>query len=344
MLTQVVRGRTYDFSHAVGRRDWGHPVGVAIGPGDDVYILTKQQEQVADVPWNETAIYAKVGKHTIGTVPGDEERVGEFGGYGDTEGKLIWPVGIALDSEQNVYVTDEWLNRVSVFNNNGEFAERWGKDGDRDGEFNRPSGIAVDAKDNLYVVDSLNHRVQKFKPDGTFLAGWGSLGSGEGELDSPWGIGIDADGYVYVADHKNHRAQKFTPDGDYVASFGAYGSGPGELNRPADVTVDPEGDVYVCDWANNRVQTFAPDGSFIASHIGDAERLAKWQQQQVDANADVIKARRRVYSLEPEWRLTLPTAVEFDSEKSRLFVADTQRARVQIYNKLSDYTEPQFNL
>ena len=161
MLTQVVRGRTYDFSHAVGRRDWGHPVGVAIGPGDDVYILTKQQEQVADVPWNETAIYAKVGKHTIGTVPGDEERVGEFGGYGDTEGKLIWPVGIALDSEQNVYVTDEWLNRVSVFNNNGEFAERWGKDGDRDGEFNRPSGIAVDAKDNLYVVDSLNHRVQR---------------------------------------------------------------------------------------------------------------------------------------------------------------------------------------
>ena len=70
------------------------------------------------------------------------------------------------------------------------------------------------------------------------------------------------------------------------------------------------------------MQTFAPDGSFIASHIGDAERLAKWQQQQVDANADVIKARRRVYSLEPEWRLTLPTAVEFDSEKSRLFVAD----------------------
>ena len=149
---------------------------------------------------------------------------------------------------------------------------------------------------------------------------------------------------MYVADHRNHRVQKFTSGGEYLASFGSYGTGNGQLNLPSDVAVDPDGDVYVCDWANSRVQIFAPDGTFVASLIGDVQTLSKWQQQTMDANADVIKARRRVYTLEPEWRFALPTGLAFDASKSRLLVADTQRSRIQIYNKLQDYVEPQFNL
>jgi hypothetical protein len=102
--------------------------------------------------------------------------------------------------------------------------------------------------------------------------------------------------------------------------------------------------VYVCDWANHRVQAFDADGKFFTSFIGDAQQLSKWHQRQVDANADVMKARRRVYTLEPEWRFGVPTAVAFDAVKGRLLVAESQRDRVQIYNKLKDYLEPQFNL
>ena len=64
----------------------------------------------------------------------------------------------------------------------------------------------------------------------------------------------------------------------------------------------------------------------------------------MDANPDVIKARRRAYTLEPEWRFAMPTGVTFDVENSRLIVADSQRSRVQIYNKVKNYMEPQFNL
>ena len=91
-------------------------------------------------------------------------------------------------------------------------------------------------------------------------------------------------------------------------------------------------------------QAYAPDGTFITSFIGDAHQLAMWQQVTVDANADVVKARRRVYSLEPEWRFAMPTGVAFDPARGRLLVADTQRGRVQIYSKVKDYLEPQFNL
>ena len=320
------------------------PIGVAIGSGDTVYVLSRQYEQILDVPWNKAATSAQINAFTIGTTPGDEEFVAKYSKYGDAEGELIWPAGITLDSDENIYVTDEWMNRVSVFDQEGTFLHLWGSAGDGDGEFNHPSGIALNDEADLYVADSLNHRVQKFTKDGAFLYTWGSFGSQEGELNSPWGMATDKKGHVYVADHKNHRVQKFTPDGEFVAQFGSYGTGRGELNRPSDVAVDTDGDVYVCDWANNRVQVFAPNGRFIVSLRGDAQRLAKWHQDQVDSNADVVKARRRVYTLEPEWRFALPTGLAFDEDKQRVMVADTQRGRLQIYNKVHDYLEPQFNL
>lgn len=344
MLTTVAAGRTFDFSHAVGGLYMPQPINVAVGEGDMVYVLSRQYEQILDVPWNKTATAAQLNKFTVPDAPYDEEFIGRISKYGDAEGELIWPAGLALDSDENLYITDEWMNRVSVFDKDGELLGVWGAAGAGDGELNRPSGIALDSNDDVYVVDSLNHRVQKFNRDGEYISQFGGFGSDEGEFNAPWGIACDADDYVYVADHKNHRVQKFGADGDFVAAFGRYGKSRGQLNRPSDVAVDPDGDVYVCDWGNDRVQVFAADGGFLASLVGDAQQLAKWHQEQVDANVDVIKARRRVYTLEPEWRFAMPTAVTFDAAKSRLLVADTQRGRLQIYNKVNDYMEPQFNL
>ena len=116
------------------------------------------------------------------------------------------------------------------------------------------------------------------------------------------------------------------------------------MNRPSDAAVDPEGDVYICVWANHRVQIFDRGGRYVTSLIGDAQEMAKWHKQQVDSNADVVKARRRVRSLEPEWRFALPAGVDYDASKRRIVVSDSQRWRIQMYRKLTDYIEPQFNL
>ena len=318
------------------------PIASACAAGDKVYVLNRQFEEVLDVPWNKAALYAEVCSFIMPTTPGAEVYLGTFSKYGDGDGELIWPVGIAIDSDENIYIADEWMNRISIFTNSGHFLRNWSTQGD--GEVNRTSGIALDLNDDVYVVDSLNHRVRKFTKDGGYILQFGSFGDGPGELNAPWGVAVDDEGSVYVADHKNHRVQKFDANGEFVASFGSYGKGKGQLNRPSDVAVDPDGDVYVCDWGNDRVQVFASDGRFIASFIGDAQQLAKGHQQQVDANPDVIKARRRAYTLEPEWRFAMPTGVTFDVESSRLIVADSQRSRAQIYNKVKNYMEPQFNL
>ena len=343
MLTTVAAGRVFDFSHAVGRGaisglGFRLAVALAAGEGDTIYAVNRGWEQIQNVPWNKTQLGTRVGKLTVGPVPGDEDVVCDFSKPGDGPGEMIWPAGIALDSQENVYVTDEWLNRVSVFDKDGNFLRQWGSPGSGDGEFNGPSGIAIDQQDILYIVDSRNHRVQKFTKDGEFLSTWGSLGSAEGQFNSPWGLTVDQEGNVYVADHKNHRVQKFTPDGTFVTQFGRYGTGKGQLNRPTDVAVDPDGDVYVCDWANHRVQVFGPDGKFVTSLIGDAQELSKSAKMSLAASPDAMKRRREVRSLEREWRFSYPTAVIFDEKHARVIVSDTQRNRLQIYNKVKNYT------
>lgn len=345
MVTQLVAGRVFDYSRVIGRSavsgmGFTQPVAIAIGEEDLVYVLSRGWEQISNVPWNKTQNGIRVGMLTIGDEPGDEEFLGDFSKGGDTPGELIWPTGMALDSRGNIYITDEWLNRVSVFDGQGNFQTMWGTEGNGKGEFSGPSGIAIDVDNRLHIVDSRNHRVQVFSTDGRFLAEWGGFGAASGQLDSPWGITIDQQGDVYVADHKNHRVQKFAPDGWPLAEFGSYGSGRGQLNRPSDVAVDSDGDVYVCDWANHRVQVFGPDGRFVVSFRGDAQELSKWAKMSLDANPDAVRRRREVPNLEAEWRFSFPTGITFDPAKNRLLVADCQRGRLQIYNKLKDYVQP----
>ena len=335
MLTTIAAGRVYSFSHAVGGvTGFSLPTSLAIGRDSVVYVISRG---------SESNFSSRVSKVAIGP-PGDEKFLCEFGKHGDTDGQTIWPSAVALDKEENVYVTDEWLHRIAVFESTGTFLGSWGTHGTGDGELNRPSGMVIDPEDHLYIIDSHNNRIQKFTQNGTFLSTFGEEGSGEGQFNQPWGVTIDNQGNIYVADWGNHRIQKFSSDGAFVGSFGTFGSGVGQLNYPTDVAVDDDGDVYVADWANHRVQIFASNGDFITSLNGDAHQLAKWAQLTVDANPDIMKARRRVKSLEPQWRLLFPASVAFDKAGSRLLIADCQRYRIQIYIKDMDYVDPQFNL
>lgn len=354
MLTETVAGRTFDYSHNVGRgaqtgMGFNSPVAMTIGPNGMVYIANRGSESISNVGWNRTGVGQRISKVTLGSTWGEEDYVGEFSRYGSNDGQLIWPAGIVADSDGNVYVADEWLNRVSVFDAEGNYQRHFSTVPEGDPEVNGSCGIAISADQELFISDGRSHRVRKFTTGGQYLGSFGSQGSGAGEFDSPWGITIDQDGYVYVADAGNNRVQKLTQDGEFVAQFGQAGNKRGDLNYPTDVAVDPEGDVYVCDWTDNRwakgrIHIFDAEGRFLTSLVGDAQQLSHWAQMTVDANADYAKRRREVRTTEPEWTFAQPTAVEYDVENNRLIVADTQRSRVQIYNKVSRYLVPQLNL
>jgi len=327
MSTPAISIPTYQYSHTIGnaaaanQAGFRSPVDVALGQDGLLYVLNSSSEALAQGKW--------VAKCTI-----DEDYLGSFGSYGTEDGQFTWPNSLALDKEGNVYVTDEYLNQISVFDRDGTFLRKWGTEGDGDGQWNRPAGIAFDGEDNLYVVDSLNHRVQKFMSDGRFLGDWGGPGTGEGQFNAPWGIDVDEQGNVYVADWRNHRIQKFNAEGKFLMKFGEAGDGDGEFNRPSGVAVDQEGYIYVVDWGNDRVQGFDPQGGFVTKFIGDAG-LSKWGVDRLAANPEnMLGARQQAKSLDPEKRFFHPVGIEVDSE-NRIIVVDCGRHRLQIYQKVS---------
>ena len=94
--------------------------------------------------------------------------------------RLISPLGVAIDKDNNVYVSDYVADRIQKFDNKNYVTENissWGSAGTGDGQFLGPRNLAIDSSNNVYVSDSVNSRIQKFDSNGTFLTKWGSAGN-----------------------------------------------------------------------------------------------------------------------------------------------------------------------
>ena len=332
MLTTVAAGRVYDYSYCIGMysqsgQGFWAPQDFVLGSNDRIYVLSRGVEQLGQ----------RVSKINF-----DQEFKGQFGSVGAEDGRFIWPRSIDLDDHGRVFVSDEHVNRITIFDEEGAYRYHWGRPGSEDGQLNGPSGIAFDSHGAIWVVDSWNHRVQSFSQIGEFQSKFGKQGGGDGDLDMPWGICIDRHDNIYVADWGNNRVQKFSPSGELLVKFECSDTGVGSLKGPSGVAVDSDGDVYVTDWGNHRVQIYAADGHYITALVGDAQEPSRWTQTYIDANPEIIKARRRA-DLEPEWRFRRPVAVNVDAD-DRIIVLESYRHRLQIYNKLKDYEEHSLTL
>jgi DNA-binding beta-propeller fold protein YncE len=330
------------YSHTIGfyaqnGRGFNNPVDVALGRDGVLYVLNRAGSDV-----ELRMLYKRVTMCTL-----DEDYLGEFSSGGTEDGQLMWPAAITIDAEGDVYISDEALHRISIFDAQGRFLGKWGVRGSGAGMFDRPAGLAFDQDQHLLVVDGLNNRIQRYTKDGRFLGQWGTGGRGPGELNLPWGIAVDRAGAVYVADWRNDRIQKFDAQGGFLASYGTSGRGDGEFSRPSGVAVDGERNIYVADWGNERVQVLSPDGGFLATYRGESG-LSKWGESYFIANQDELEERRKA-NLEPELSLSPiddlreesasiekffwgPISVKVD-DQGRLYVVESCRHRIQVYRK-----------
>lgn len=335
----------YRYSHVIGflsvsGRGFNNPVDLALGEGRTLYVLNRAGSDVA-----ERMVSKRI---TICTV--EEDYYGEFAKGGTEQGQLMWPCAMVMSKEGYLFVSDEALHRISIFETDGGFVDSWGMKGRGKGEFNRPAGIAFDHEGNLLVADGLNNRIQCYTPDGRYLNGWGRTGSKPGEFNTPWGVSPDEYGNIFVADWRNDRVQKFDADGRLLSVFGAPGNGEGELYRPSGVTLDAEGNMYIADWGNHRVQILDAEGGLVASFRGDAG-ISGWSDEYFRANPDELEERQRA-DLEPDldpetiydtrdesasiekyfWG---PTSVKLD-DCGRMYVVDSCRHRIQIYRRRNE--------
>ena len=194
-----------------------------------------------------------------------------FGG-----GLFIWPHGIDVDNDGNVWITDAVSeartpegargHQVIKFSPTGEVLMTLGTPGQAGSgrrHFNAPADIVVGDNGDIFVADGhgndTNNRVVKFSEDGTYLMEWGQTGYAPGEFRTLHAIAMDAEGRIFVGDRSNNRIQIFDQEGTFLAQWTQFG-------RPSGIFLDDHGQIYVADSESDDVQN---PGWEMGIRIGD---------------------------------------------------------------------------
>jgi DNA-binding beta-propeller fold protein YncE len=215
--------------------------------------------------------------------------------------------GIAIASDETIYVADSMLKRIIILKPGRKEALALGVPG----EFISPGGIALDEpRERFLVVDTKKHIVSVVSFEGDRLFSIGSRGSKAGEFNFPYDVAVDKDGYIYVTDTGNFRIQIFSPEGKFINTFGSVGTFAGQFSRPKGLALDSEGHIYVVDSSYGNIQIFDAEG-----------------------NVYLVVGKNG----EEPGRFLLPMGIYID-DKDKLYVVDQANRRVQImqYLKYSD--------
>ena len=86
-----------------------------------------------------------------------------FGKRGMFVGNLPRPKGVAVDSEEHIYVVESYYDHLIVFDKAGKGLLPIGGNGNEPGKFYLPAGIWIDKNDVIYVADMFNSRIMVFQ-------------------------------------------------------------------------------------------------------------------------------------------------------------------------------------
>jgi len=185
-----------------------------------------------------------------------------WGKRGVSDGDLVKPRAIAIDSKDRLYLVD-WTARIQAFDRNGKFlGHSWTPPDYRNG---RPSGLSIDKDDNVVVSDSHYHCVRIYSPEGKLLRTvGGAAGTEPGQLSYISDALRDKDGNFYLAEFgENQRITKLDPEGKFVKCWGSPGSEIGQFARVRAMTLGPDGNLYLADACNHRIQVCTTEGVFV---------------------------------------------------------------------------------
>jgi DNA-binding beta-propeller fold protein YncE len=191
---------------------------------------------------------------------------------------FIWPHGIEVDRDGNVWVTDAVApNRTPRGDKRGHQVVKFspegkvlmvlgtpGVPGSGPAHFSSPSDIVVAPSGDLFVADGHNeggnNRVVRFTREGKYVKEWGRTGYAPGEFRTLHAIAMDSRGRVFVGDRSNNRIQLFDQEGKFLAQWTQFG-------RPSGIFFDRRDRILVADSESDDVQN---PGWEIGIRIGDA--------------------------------------------------------------------------
>jgi uncharacterized protein (TIGR03437 family) len=240
----------------------GTAAGLAVDSQGNLYIADTVGERIRKV--NTAGVITTVAGTGVANYSGD--------GGPAVNATLSVPVGVAVDSAGNLYITEsgnalygprvrkvDTSGNISTVAGNGKSGFAGDGGSALNAEFGSLHGIAVDNAGNIYIADYGNYRIRKVDSSGniTTIAGNGKPGgsgvNGNGGLASnslvqPSGLVVDASGNLYISDFFASQIRKITfgapAPGLAVSAASLYfagHAGPLGTTQPQNVTASTTG-------------------------------------------------------------------------------------------------------
>jgi len=238
-----------DFFKLPAGRAWGSTSAVGIDKdGKSVWIaercganscLDRATGKVLDIP-------------TVMKFDANGKLVTSFG-----NGMLVFPHGLYVDRDGNIWVTDGQDNSPAPAGGGGRGASGGGGGSAAPAT---PTGPRPGA--------TIGNQVFKFSPEGKVLLTLGTPGgaAAPGYFYQPNAIITSANGDIFVSEGHgggNNRVLKFDKNGKFIKEWGKLGTGPGEFDQPHALAIDSRNRLLVADRNNNRIQIFDLDGKYL---------------------------------------------------------------------------------
>lgn len=277
------------------------PQGVVLDASGNIYIADTGDNRIRVVRTNGN-IYPFAGNFNVSPCSNPTSPCGDGGAA--VQASLNAPVGLAVDSKGNLYISDTGDNRVRVVNkktrvinafagNGTSCAPAWNPCGDTgaalQANLGAPRGLSIDSSLNVYIADTRDQRIRIVSSAGTIntFAGTGHHGfTGDGgsptaaQLAGPNGVFVDSAGNVFISDTGNQRVREVTAGViNTILGGGNGGDGGGptgaQFANPTGVALDSSGNYYIADTNNNRIRVVSGNslqtvaGNGLIGYTGD---------------------------------------------------------------------------
>ncbi len=254
-----------------------------------VYLVTTKMTTVMPRVWLYIMAIASLpvlqarGQNVITTIAGDgiTQYIGD--GTPATIFSLAHPEGIYVDNVLNVYVADNYNQRIRKITPGGTISTLLGNGttgytGDGGpasaATMNKPNGIVLDTAGNMFITEWYNsvvRRVDAVTGIITTVAGNGTSGYGgdgssatSAQLGTPGGACLDRDNNIYIPDYANHRIRKVSAATGIITTIAGTGTngytgdgGPATaatLSHPVSICRDLWGNILWAEYGNNVVR------------------------------------------------------------------------------------------
>jgi YD repeat-containing protein len=182
----------------------------------------------------------------------------QWGTHGSGPGEFLYPGEPAIESGDDVLVTDNEADDVQKFTPQGVHLATYGSKGSGEDQMQGPTGLTVNqSTGDIYIAECGNSRVQELGPKGEYIRV-----IGKEQLSCPGAVALDSSGDAYVTDMTKDDVVEYGPTGNYIATYGEAGSGKVQFDDPTDIKILGS-NMYITDTRNYRVEILTLKGVWV---------------------------------------------------------------------------------